>query len=114
MKTLKDFILEGVLPSASDILSMYMINYKSAQSLVEEMEKDGWILDENFNNWSGGEFVEIRMYRKTEIVWITFEDVNQYHGGDIRKVLPNLYSIIESKYRKFSSQSKLKEYFKYY
>ena len=105
MKNLSECIIEALSISGSKILQKYFTkeaNIKNAYDLVKAMEADNWELDEDYNNYSGGESVTIKLTRGTEVLWIEYEDKNDMYDptDDLREALPFFNRILDSEYKK--------------
>ena len=86
MKDIKLYIIE------SNKEHQFEIKY-AANNFAENIKKaenDGWKLDNNYNNWSAGEFVTVKLTRNKEILWIEANDKNGLYKGDNPEVFNKL------------------------
>jgi hypothetical protein len=87
MKNLVDFLTETRLSdNAEKLANKYLIKYHSNNALEfkNKAEKDNWILDMNYDNWTSGEEVVLKYTKKGETLFVTYSlSKNEEYKGEL-------------------------------
>ena len=99
-----NIIESSMKDKAEELADQYLVKYhgKNALEFKNNIEKDGWVLDLNYDNWTAGESVTLKYTKDNEKLYVEYSlrKNNTYKGEITDDELSKLKVIENSEYYK--------------